>query len=67
LHSSVLRLCFLEPYVPLRNATKRKRLRFGNICRNHLISYGWGVINELFPMLFIIWSSSIYKISFYVY
>ena len=28
LHSSVLRLCVLESYVPLRNATKRERLRF---------------------------------------
>jgi len=27
LHSSVLGLCITEPYVPLRNATKRKRLR----------------------------------------
>ena len=27
LHSSVLRLCHVEPYVLLRNASKRKRLR----------------------------------------
>ena len=43
LHSSVLWLRILEPYVPLRNATKRKRLRIGYICRNHNIVYMSGV------------------------
>jgi hypothetical protein len=43
LHSSVLWLRILEPYVPLRNATKRKRLRIGYICRNHNMVYMLGV------------------------
>ncbi len=33
LHSPVLRSCVLGPYVPLRNATKRERLRFGSTYR----------------------------------
>jgi hypothetical protein len=39
----VLWLRILEPYVPLRNATKRKRLRIGYICRNHSMIYMAGV------------------------
>jgi hypothetical protein len=31
LHPSVLRFCIVEPYVPLRDATKRERLRFRSI------------------------------------
>ena len=31
MHSSVLRFCTLEPYVPLRNAIKRERLLFRSI------------------------------------
>jgi hypothetical protein len=43
LHSSVLWLRILEPYVPLRNATKRKRLQIGYICRNYNMVYMSGV------------------------
>jgi hypothetical protein len=43
LHSSVLRFCPLEPYVPLRNATKRKRLRFWIYLLNSYVDFGWGL------------------------
>ena len=43
MHSSVLWLRVLEPYVPLRNATKRKRLRIRYICRNHNMVHMMGV------------------------
>ena len=43
LHPSVLWFCILEPYVLLRDATKRERLRFGNLCRTHIHSLEWGV------------------------
>ena len=43
LHSPVLWLRILEPYVPLRNAIKRKRLRFGYIWRNYNMVYMLGV------------------------
>jgi hypothetical protein len=43
----------VEPYVPLRNATKRKRLRIGYICRNHSMIYMSGV-NSNFECLFYI-------------
>ena len=61
LHSSVLWLRILEPYVPLRNATKRKRLRTGYICQNHNMVYMIGVncnilgaILHMIPMLFLV-------------